>query len=180
MHESCSQQSVVIKCDHKLNRHARNVPPPPIDPAGSRDASAQRTERVAAHLGVIASAVRTLDPSSEAAAERVRGAGRLGVDIPDGALAWLSDLAFDQVCPTPTMRVMPARTSDWCALCYVLAASMELSTIAGRADLGHKLHGLLPHLLFYPLGGLRQNKATVELRRRCQSFLDGNWQQLYD
>ena len=34
MHESCSQQSVVIKCDHKLNRHARNVPPPPIDPAG--------------------------------------------------------------------------------------------------------------------------------------------------
>ena len=129
---------------------------------------------------MIASAVRTLDPSSEAAAERVRGAGRLGVDIPDGALAWLSDLAFDQVCPTPTMRVMPARTSDWCELCYLLAASVELSTIAGRADLGHKLHGLLPHLLFYPLGGLRQNKATVELRRRCQSFLDGNWQQLYE
>ena len=46
------------------------------------------------------------------------------------------------------MRVMPARTSDWCELCYLLAASVELSTIAGRADLGRKPHGLLPRLLF--------------------------------
>ena len=70
--------------------------------------------------------------------------------------------------------MIPKRATDKLAACYATCAAMSASPIAGRKELGLKLHTLLPRLVLGPLGGLTGEKAAAALRRRCNLFTEGH------
>ena len=78
----------------------------------------------------------------------------------------------------PTIKKLPAGTSEWVARCYCVCAALVTSVSDGHRELGGKLHMLLPRMVLRPLDGRKFHLARGEIHRRCRLFVAGDWRRL--
>ena len=121
------------------------------------------------------SSERRRQPTREEEAEARVGA------LPVDSLEWLQAAVdhpaeIDALSKVATMRKLPPATSEAVAQCYHLSLALVQSD---RAQLGWRLHALMPRMLF---GALSQSgqKGAVEMRKRCARYLRGDWRALLE